>query len=256
MTASPFVIALAATGGLILGSFLNVCIYRLPRRESVISPGSHCPSCGKKIRWADNIPIISWLALRGRCRDCGERISIRYPMVELLTTAATLVIVMLTPVGPLLASRLVLGAVLIVLLLIDLEHQILPNLITLPGIVVGFLLSLVAPPGPVSSLLGIVLGGGVLYAIATGYYLIRKEEGMGMGDVKMLAMIGAFLGWQAVVVTLIFSSLAGAVVGLGLIAFMRADMRYALPFGTFLAMAAFIAMFGGDAIVNWYLGLA
>jgi len=163
-------------------------------------------------------------------------------------------IVVLTPPGPLLVSRLLLGAILIVLFFIDLEHHILPNAITLPGIVVGFLFSLVTGPGPTSSLMGIALGAGVLYALAAGYYAIRKEEGMGMGDVKMLAMIGAFLGWPAVVLTLILSSFSGAIIGLLLIGFTRADGRYALPFGTFLALAALVAMLGGDAILNWYLG--
>jgi leader peptidase (prepilin peptidase)/N-methyltransferase len=136
--------------------------------------------------------------------------------------------------------------------MIDLEHQILPNVITLPGIAAGLVFSLIAPPGPANAVLGVLLGGGVLYAIAAGYYLLRKEEGMGMGDVKMLAMIGAFLGGPAVILTLILSSLAGAVIGLGMILFMRADMRYALPFGTFLAIAGFIAMLWGDSIIDWY----
>jgi leader peptidase (prepilin peptidase)/N-methyltransferase len=248
-------LAFAALGGLIAGSFFNVCIHRLPRRESVVSPGSRCPNCGAAIGWRDNIPILSWIALRGRCRQCSARISAQYPLVELVTAVVAVAVVAVTPVGPLLASRLVLAGILIVLFMIDLEHQILPNVITLPGIVVGFLFSLVAPPGPISSLAGIVLGGGVLYLIGTAYYVVRKEEGMGMGDVKMLAMIGAFLGWQAVVLTVVLSSFAGAVIGLALIVFTRADMRHALPFGTFLALGAMVAMVAGDAIVSWYTGL-
>jgi leader peptidase (prepilin peptidase)/N-methyltransferase len=248
-------LAFAALGGLIAGSFFNVCIHRLPRRESVVSPGSRCPNCGAAIGWRDNIPILSWIALRGRCRQCSARISAQYPLIELVTAVVAVAVVAVTPVGPLLASRLVLAGILIVLFMIDLEHQILPNVITLPGIVVGFLFSLVAPPGPISSLAGIVLGGGVLYLIGTAYYVVRKEEGMGMGDVKMLAMIGAFLGWQAVVLTVVLSSFAGAVIGLALIVFTRADMRHALPFGTFLALGAMVAMVAGDAIVSWYTGL-
>ena len=251
---SPVALVLAAVGGLIVGSFLNVCIYRLPRRESVVSPGSRCPGCGAPVRWFDNIPVISWLALRGRCRDCGAAISAQYPIVEVVTALVAVAIVAFTPPGPLLVSRLVLGAILIMLFMIDLEHQILPNVITLPGIVIGFLFSFVAPPGPVSSLVGIGLGAGVLYAIAAGYYLVRREEGMGMGDVKMLAMIGAFLGWPAVILTLILSSLSGAVIGVILMIFTRADMRYAMPFGTFLAIAALIAMLAGEPIVAWYIG--
>ena len=148
-----------------------------------------------------------------------------------------------------------LGCALIVLFMIDLEHQILPNVITLPGIAVGLALSLIAPPGIVDALLGAALGAGVLYAIAAGYYLWRKEEGMGMGDVKMLAMIGAFLGWQAVLLTLILSSFSGAIIGIGILATSRGSMRYALPFGTFLALGALVAMLSGDAIFGWYLGL-
>lgn len=251
---SPGVLGLTAVLGLVVGSFLNVCIHRLPRRQSLVAPGSRCPECLRPIAWFDNIPIVSWLMLRGRCRQCGQSVSIRYPLVEIATAVVALVIVILTPPGPLLASRLLLGGILIVLFAIDLEHHLLPNVITLPGIAAGFLFSLVTAPGPVSSLIGIALGAGVLYGIATGYYAIRKEEGMGMGDVKMLAMVGAFLGWPAVVVTLIFSSFAGALVGLLLIAFTRADGRHALPFGTFLALAAFVAMLGGDALIHWYLG--
>jgi leader peptidase (prepilin peptidase)/N-methyltransferase len=160
----------------------------------------------------------------------------------------------MTPPGPLLASRLLLVCILIALFGIDLEHQILPNVITLPGIVAGVLLSLIAPPGWKDSLLGVLLGGGVLYAIAGGYYLWRREEGLGMGDVKMLAMIGAFLGWQAVLVTLVLSSFSGALIGMVLIAAQRGGMKLALPFGTFLAVGALAAMLVGEPIVTWYAG--
>ena len=199
------------------------------------------------------MPVLGWLLLRGKCRRCSAPISIQYPIVEIVTAVVAVLIVLFTPVGPLLVSRLMLGAILIVLFLIDLEHQILPNVITLPGIVIGFLFSLITSPGPISSLTGIALGGGVLYAIAAGYYALRKEEGMGMGDVKMLAMIGAFLGWPAVVLTIILSSFSGALIGIAMMVFARADGKHALPFGTFLALAAFIAMLGGEPILHWYL---
>ena len=247
-------LVLVAILGLCVGSFLNVCIHRLPRGESLVRPPSRCPRCGRQLSWFDNIPVFSWIALLGKCRRCGEPIAIRYPLVELITAALWVLIAAMTPPDALLASRLVLATSLVVLFMIDLEHHILPNVITLPGIVVGFLFSFIAEPFPTSSLIGIVLGGGVLYAIAAGYYAIRKEEGMGMGDVKMLAMIGAFLGWPAVVLTLILSSFSGAIIGLAMIAFARADGRHALPFGTFLALAALIAMLGGEPILNWYLG--
>jgi leader peptidase (prepilin peptidase)/N-methyltransferase len=195
MSVDAFLVVVAIFG-LAVGSFLNVCIYRLPRGESLLWPGSRCPRCATPLRWYHNLPVLSWLVLRGRCAHCRAPISARYPLVELVTAVTWVVIAWLTPPDWLLPSRLVLGTALIVLFMIDLEHQILPNVITLPGIVIGFLFSLVAPPGPIDSLLGILIGGGVLYAIAWGYYALRKEEGMGMGDVKMLAMIGAFLGWR------------------------------------------------------------
>ena len=160
----------------------------------------------------------------------------------------------MTPPGPLLAARLILVCILIALFGIDLEHQILPNVITLPGIAIGVLLSLIAPPGWKDALIGVLLGGGVLYAIAGAYYLWRREEGMGMGDVKMLAMIGAFLGWKAVLVTLVLSSFAGAIIGLALMAAQRGTMKFALPFGTFLAIGAIVAMFVGEPLVAWYAG--
>ena len=251
---TPLLLVLAAVLGLSVGSFLNVCIYRLPRGESLASPPSRCPRCGKPLAWYDNVPVLSWLVLRARCRQCGEPISIQYPIVEMVTAATAVLVAYTTPPGALLASRLVLSAILIVLFVIDLELQILPNNITVPGIVIGFLFSLVASPGPGASLAGIALGAGILYGIAAAYYAIRKEEGMGMGDVKMLAMIGAFLGWRAVLLTLILASFSGALVGVALLRSKREGLRYALPFGTFLAIGAFVAMIAGDAILHWYFG--
>lgn len=253
MAGAPVLLYIALLG-LVFGSFFNVVIYRLPRGQSLWKPGSRCPKCGRPVRPIDNVPVVSWLILRGRCRDCGNPISIQYPIVEAVTAIVFLVIAWMTPVGPLLVSRLVLASALIVLFVIDLELQILPNAITLPGIAVGFAFSLFAPPGWLNSLIGIAIGGGLLYAIAAAYYVWRRQEGMGMGDVKMLAMIGAFLGWEAVVVTLILSTIAGAVVGIALMAGGRGTMKVALPFGTFLALGAFAAMLYGDALVDWYAG--
>jgi leader peptidase (prepilin peptidase)/N-methyltransferase len=246
------VLAVLGVLGLCVGSFLNVCIYRLPRGQSLLTPPSRCPNCGKRLRWFDNIPVVSWIALRGRCGQCRAPISPQYPIVEIVTAIIWLVIAWLTPPGWLLASRLVLATALIVLFMIDLEHQLLPNVITIPGIVVGFAFSVVTPTGPVDSLIGILVGGGVLYGIAAAYYLLRKEEGMGMGDVKMLAMVGAFLGWRAVLLTLVLSSFAGAVIGMLIIAWHRGDMRYALPFGTFLALGTLVAMLVGEDLLAWY----
>jgi leader peptidase (prepilin peptidase)/N-methyltransferase len=231
-----------------------VVVYRVPLGQSVVSPPSRCPKCGHRLRWFDNIPIVGWLLLGGRCRTCKNPISIQYPAVELATALLFLLVVWLTPPGPLLVTRLLLVCILIVLFGIDLEHQILPNSITLPGIVAGVLLSTIAPPGLRDALIGVVLGGGILYAIAWAYYLWRREEGLGMGDVKMLAMVGAFLGWKAVLVTLVFSSFSGAVIGMALISAQRGTMKLALPFGTFLALGALVAMFVGEPLVTWYAG--
>jgi leader peptidase (prepilin peptidase)/N-methyltransferase len=254
VTATPVMIAVAGLFGLLVGSFLNVCIYRLPLGRSVVFPPSACGSCQRPLRWFENIPVVSWLVLGGRCARCKARISAQYPIVELVTGVLFAATVALTPVGPLLAARLLFGAALIVLFAIDLEHQILPNVITLPGVVVGLAFALVAPPGWRASLIGAAAGGGVLYAIAAGYYYLRHEDGLGMGDVKMLAMIGAFLGWQLMLLTLVLASLSGALVGVALIVSQRGSMKYALPFGTFLAVGAVVAMLVGQPMVDWYLG--
>ncbi len=247
-----FQLILGGVIGLCIGSFLNVVIYRVPLKKSIVTPPSRCRNCDYLLTWYDNIPVLSWLWLRGRCRKCGTGVSMQYPIVELITGALFVLVIWLTPAGPLLATRLLLVCLLIALFGIDLEHQILPNSITLPGIVIGLLLSLIAPPGWQDALIGAVLGGGILYAIAWAYYLWRREEGMGMGDVKMLAMIGAFLGWQAVLVTLVLSSFSGAIIGMIMMAAQRGNMKYALPFGTFLAIGALIAMFAGEPLVAWY----
>ncbi len=248
------VLAVAAVFGACIGSFLNVVIYRLPLGQSIVSPPSQCPKCGYRLKWYDNFPIFGWLLLGGRCRTCKNPISIQYPIVELVTALLFVLVVWLTPAGPLMVSRLLLVCILIALFGIDLEHQILPNSITLPGIVAGVLLSFIAPPGWRDALLGVLLGAGILYAIAGAYYLWRREEGLGMGDVKMLAMIGAFLGWKAVLVTMVVSSFSGAAIGLSLIAAQRAGMKLALPFCTFLAIGALVAMLVGEPLVTWYAG--
>jgi len=248
-------IAAAAAFGAVFGSFLNVCIYRLPRSQSVVWPASACPRCGRLLSWFENIPIVSFLVLRGRCRSCKESIGRRYPIVESLT--AMMFAVAWWYYGPtaLLMSRLVFGSALIVLFAIDLEHHLLPNAITLPGIVAGLLFSLVTEPGWLASVLGVLVGAGVLYGLAEIYYRVRHEEGLGMGDVKMLAMIGAFIGWKLTLVALMIASLAGSVIGLLLIATGRGGMKHALPFGTFLALGAAAAATVGPAMLDWYLGL-
>jgi leader peptidase (prepilin peptidase) / N-methyltransferase len=239
--------------GAVIGSFLNVCIYRLPRGKSVVWPASACPGCERELAWFENIPVFAYLALGGRCRTCRVPISPRYPIIEAVT--GILFAAAYWYYGPslLLVSRLIFVCALIVLFAIDLEHHLLPNLITLPGILVGFAFSLFTEPGWMSSLIGIVIGGGVLYAIAEVYYRVRHEEGLGMGDVKMLAMVGAFLGWKLTLVTLMMASFSGSIVGVTMIAMRRGSMKYALPFGTFLAMGAALAATIGPGVLDWYL---
>jgi leader peptidase (prepilin peptidase)/N-methyltransferase len=240
--------------GLIVGSFLNVCIYRLPRRESVNWPGSHCTSCNRSLSWYENVPLVSWLALGGRCRTCRTPISAVYPIVEAITGLAFLAAFLLYGLTPIFLVRVAFAGAMIVLFVIDLRHRILPNVITVPGIVLGVVASVWLPPGWRSSLLGLVIGGGVLFLIGEIYYRTRGVEGMGMGDVKMLAMIGAFLGWPLMLLTLILASCAGSLFGGAMIVSGRGGMKAALPFGTFLAVGALIAAVAGEPMVTWYLG--
>jgi leader peptidase (prepilin peptidase) / N-methyltransferase len=240
--------------GLSVGSFLNVCVHRLPRRQSLVHPGSRCPHCGYVLRWYDNIPVVSYLLLRGRCRACRGSIAIRYPALELATLLLFLVHGAVFGWSALLVVRLLFACAMVVLFAIDLEHHLLPDVITLPGIVAGLLFSIVLPPGIVDSLLGVLVGGGVLWLIGEAYYRYSGQEGMGGGDVKMLAMIGAFLGWKLVLVTLVLSSVAGSLIGVVVIALKRGGMKYALPYGTFLALGALAASLVGERLVSWYLG--
>ncbi len=243
----------AAAVGLVIGSYLNVVIHRLPREESTVLPRSRCPNCGAQLRARDNLPLLSFLLLRGRCRQCKEPISWRYPFVEAATGALFVGCVEAFGISWRAAAAAAFGAAMIALAGIDLEHYLLPDVITLPGIAVGLLISLGA--GWIDwrdSLLGILVGGGGLWLMRQAWLLLRKEEGMGLGDVKMLAMVGAFLGWQGVLVTVFLGSLAGALLGLTLIAAGRLDLGSRLPFGVFLAGAAIVALFAGPALVARY----
>jgi leader peptidase (prepilin peptidase) / N-methyltransferase len=240
--------------GLCIGSFLNVCAYRLPLGKSIVYPGSRCTSCGRELSWFDNLPVLSWVALRGRCRTCKQSVSWMYPAVEIVTAlvfAITYLTYGLTFLG---IVRVVFACAMIVLFVTDLQHKILPNVITLPGVILGFVCSVFLPPGWTSSLIGLIVGGGFLLAIAEAYHRIRGQEGLGMGDVKLLAMIGAFLGWKLVLLTLVFASFTGSLAGGLLIASGRGSMKYELPFGTFLAVGAVLAATWGDPIAAWYFG--
>ncbi len=254
---SPDTLALIGIAilGLAIGSFLNVCIHRLPRQASIVNPPSACPQCGYTLRWIDNIPVLSYALLGGRCRQCRTPISIRYPIVELVTMAVFIGHVLVFGWDIILVPRLVFASILIALFAIDLEHHLLPNVITLPGILLGLAFSVLLPPGIVDALIGTLVGGGVLWLIGEAYYRYSGQEGMGGGDVKMLAMIGAFLGWKLVVLTLVLSSLLGSLIGLIVIAIRKGGMKHALPYGTFLALAALTSSLVGARIVDWYLNL-
>ena len=253
---SLVVLAWLALFGLMIGSFLNVCIARLPAGESIVSPASRCPSCHRPIAWYDNVPVLSYALLGGRCRACRTAISLRYPIVEILTAVAFVVQGYWFADDPLLlAQRLVFTAILIVLFGTDLDTQRLPNVITLPGIGVGLVFSVLLQPGLVACGVGAAVGAGVLLAIRRGWKRLTGVEGMGLGDVKMLAMIGAFLGWQQVPVVLFLASLWGAVVGVTLSIAGRRSLQSRLPFGTFLAVAAYLASLVGNELVAWYVGM-
>ena len=253
MSVAALHLAVLSILGLSVGSFLNVCVHRVPLGESLVRPGSRCPHCGYALRWFDNVPLVSYALLRGRCRRCREPISIRYPALELATLAVFIVHGAVFGWGALLVVRLVFACAMIVLFAIDLEHHLLPDVITLPGIVAGLAASVALPPGIVDALLGILIGGGVLWAIGEVYFRVSGQEGMGGGDVKMLAMIGAFLGWKLVLVTLVLSSVAGSLIGILVMALKRGGMKYALPYGTFLALGALAASLAGDRLIRWYM---
>ena len=242
--------------GAIMGSFLNVCIIRLPKEESIVAPGSHCPQCKKPIKFYDNIPLVSYLLLRGRCRYCHSPISIQYPLVEGITALGSLILFMKFGLSLSYLIYFAFVAALIVITVIDLYHQIIPDVISLPGIGVGLLASLIIPQITfLNSLLGVLLGGGSLFLVATLYQWLFKREGMGGGDVKLLAMIGAFLGWKAVILTILLSSLIGSITGIIIMVSKGKDFKYAIPFGPFLSLGAMIALFYGPSLINWYLYL-
>jgi leader peptidase (prepilin peptidase)/N-methyltransferase len=246
-----FGVAVAAAYGLVVGSFLNVVIHRLPREESLLRPPSRCPRCGAPVRWFENLPVLSYVVLGGRCRACRAPISPRYPAVELLSGALAVAALLrfgLTAAG---VEAMLLLMLLIPLAFIDLEHHLLPDVLTLPGIAVGFAGSLLGGlAAPLDAVIGAGVGAAVPYAVIVTYRWLRGAEGMGLGDVKLLAMIGAFLGWRGVLLTLGLGATAGAAFGVGLIALGKGRRDTELPFGTFLAGAAALVLFAGPSLLG------
>jgi leader peptidase (prepilin peptidase)/N-methyltransferase len=242
--------AMVTVLGLIIGSFLNVCIHRLPRRESVVFPGSRCPHCETSIPFYDNLPLVSFLILRGRCRSCGGGISWQYPLVEFLNGIGYLFLFLKFGPTPKALLYAALFSTLLVISFIDLHHQIIPDRLTLPGMGVGLIASsFVLPTGLINALLGLLLGGGLFYLVA-----VISRGGMGGGDIKLLAMIGAFLGWMDVLLIILVASFFGSLTGLSLMVFKGKNRKYPVPFGPFLALGALVALFFDRELLGWYLG--
>ena len=242
--------------GLVVGSFANVCIHRIPRGESVGYPPSRCPACGAAIRPWDNVPVLSYLLLRGRCRACRVPISPRYPLVEAANGAAWAAVAAVYGPTPAAGVAMALVTALLVLSLIDLDHHLLPNVITRPGIAAGLAASALLPGPPTALEAALSAAGGYLafFAVAETYRRTRGVEGLGQGDWKLAAMLGAFLGWQKMLLTIFVASVAGTLVGGLLILFAGRDGRHALPLGTFLGLAGILVVLAGDPVLAWYAG--
>ena len=272
------ILAVALLLGLVIGSFLNVCIVRIPRGESIVRPASHCVGCGRAIRPYDNIPVLSWLVLRGRCRACKTPISWMYPAVELAT--GLLFLACAAAFGPTLeaAKWALLSALIVVLVSTDIRERILPDKINFTGLALGIVLSGFLPPAdgvaawlssrmfdfpppiPVlsvaDSLLGALAGGGLLWIVAEGYFRLRGREGMGLGDVKMMAMVGAFIGPEGTLLAILIGALLGSVIGLAIIAIFKKDSDFELPFGAFLGAGTMIVVFFGTRMLEWYQSIS
>ena len=248
------VVGLIFIFGLCIGSFLNVCIYRLPSSMSIVNPSrSICPQCKSAISFYDNIPVFSYLWLKGRCRHCQAPISLRYPLVELMTGIIAVDVFFMF--GPTIAGTIyfIFISSLLVITFIDIDHKIIPDVISLPGIPIGLAASFVLPAMTFkTALLGILAGGGSLWIVAWTYSLITRKEGMGGGDIKLLAMIGAFIGWKGVVFTIFAASVAGTVLGMIVMLVKGKDLKYAIPFGPFLSIGAMSYLFFGEKVLSWY----
>jgi leader peptidase (prepilin peptidase)/N-methyltransferase len=263
--------------GLIIGSFLNVCVVRIPERKSIIMPASACPKCQAPIRPYDNIPVVSYLLLRGKCRKCKTKISPMYPVVELLTGILFFACYRAFGLTPETAKWAAFSALMIVLVFTDLRERVLPDVVNYTGFGIGLAISFFTqptdgtalwlasrifafpPPAPVlsfaDSLLGAAVGSGLLWLVSEAYFRLRGREGMGLGDVKMMLMAGAFLGAKRTLLTILAGSLLGSLLGLAFILARRKESNYELPFGSFLGMAALLVVFFGTQVVNWYQSL-
>lgn len=252
MSDLTFVAAVGALG-LFVGSFLNVCIYRLPLGRTVLWGRSFCPHCDRQIRAWENLPVISWLALGGRCAGCRAAISVQYPAIELVTAVIFAAGAWLYGPTLLLVARLIFACAMVVLFTIDLQYRLLPNVITLPGIVVGLAFSFVLPPGLRDALIGTVACSLMLFGMGELVSRVLGKEALGFGDVKMIAMMGAFLGWQMTLVALFLASFLGSVIGIGLVVLTR-NRDYQIPLGSFLAIGALAAAAVGQPLLDWYVG--
>lgn len=240
--------------GLCIGSFLNVCIYRLPTSKSISNPSrSICPNCNNPIKFYDNIPILSYIWLKGKCRNCNTPISFRYPMVELMTGIVALGLLFKFGLSLEGLVYFVFFSSLLVITFIDLDHRIIPDIITLPGIPIGLVASFALPTVSFkASIFGLLIGGGSLWLVAWAYSLIAKRDGMGGGDIKLLAMIGTIIGWQGVIFTVFASSVIGSCVGISIMLIKGKNMKYAIPFGPFLSIGAIAYVFLGSQFITWY----
>jgi leader peptidase (prepilin peptidase)/N-methyltransferase len=254
MNTDPILVIISAIFGAVVGSFLNVVILRLPDDDkSIVYPASHCPRCASPLHWYENIPIVSYLFLRGKCSHCRLPISLQYPLVELMMALLAAALMYQFQLSIAAAGYFLFTAALLVIIFIDIHHQIIPDVISLPGIVLGVLFSLISDTVTwQSSLIGLLVGGGVLYAVAYFYYLLRKADGMGGGDIKLLAMIGAWLGWQSLPFVIFTSSLSGSIVGLIAMFYQKKGGRTRIPFGPFLSLSALVYTFYSENILYFF----
>ncbi len=242
--------------GSIFGSFANVVIYRLPQGKSIVSPGSHCQNCNKPVKWYDNIPIFAWFFLRGKCRHCHAKYSFRYPLVECLLGLLFALSYHYAGFTWSLLEYLIFVFGLLVCTFIDFDHMILPDELTLSGIVIGLIGAALNPQREfMDAVYGVLMGGGFLWGVAYVYYLMTKREGMGGGDIKLLAWIGAILGWKAIPFVIMSSAIIGSVIGLIAARKQNAGLKTVIPFGPYLALGAVIYLFGGQTIAFWYLDI-